>query len=424
MNKSIWEDYQNNLNYPKLKENIEADVLVIGGGITGILIAKKLTDNNIKTVLLEKDKIGSGNTSKTTAFLTVQHETLYQDLGLNKAKEYLNINNEALKEYKELSNYYDFDFEVVDSCLFSSNRSIIEKEYAILSNLNQDVYINENIPFEDKVTGISFRNQAIINPIKLLNELSIGLTIYENTEVIKLKKNYAITKDNKIIKFNKAIITTHYPINNKLNLLFLKLTQRRSYVVVIKKDKIKGTYCSINENGLYYRMYKDYLIIGGNDRDTGTNCNNDFNELIINKFNLKKDDILYSWSGQDCITLDGIPYIGTSSMYHNNHIIVTGFNLWGFTWAMASANMVLKMIKDNTYTPLTKLRRNAINKNLFKNIKTSLVNLINIKKPRCTHLGCALKYNERENIYECPCHGSRYNNDKVVIDGPAKKAIK
>ena len=63
--------------------------------------------------------------------------------------------------------------------------------------------------------------------------------------------------------------------------------------------------------------------------------------------NIKLDDIEYSWTGQDCITLDGVPYIGYSSIFHKNHIIVTGFNLWGFTWAMASTNIVLKILKEN-----------------------------------------------------------------------------
>lgn len=424
MNKSIWKDYLRNNNFKSLQENIETDVLVIGGGITGILITKKLHDNKIKTLLVEKGQIGSGITSKTTAFLTVQHETLFQSFNQKKAQQYLKLNNDALNEYKELSKIYDFDYEETDSCLFSKNYDIINNEFKTLQELHQNICITKNIPFEENCIGVSFKKQATINPIKLINAISKDLSIYENSEIIKLKRNYAILKNNKLIKFKKAIIATHYPIINKHNLLFMKLTQRKSYVVAIKKETIKGTYCSIDEKGLYYRMYKDYLIIGGNDRDTGINCSHDFTKVILEKFNISKEDILYSWNGQDCISLDGIPYIGYNNLWNKNHITVTGFNLWGFTWAMASSNIILNMITKNKECKLTKLNRWFINKNLFKNLKTAIINLINFNKPKCTHLGCRLIYNKKEKIYECPCHGSIYNELKKVIKGPAQKNIK
>lgn len=423
MNKSIWEEYLNNKKYNSVEENMETDVLVIGGGIAGILISRKLQDNNIRTILLEKDRIGLGNTCKTTAFLSVQHETLYQDLGPEKARVYLNLNKRALNEYKELSKKYDFDYEEVDSCLFSEDPEIIKNEYDCLKSLDEDVYLKENIPYEGHSTGICFRNQAIINPIKFINQVSAGLNIYENSEVIKLRSNYALLKNGRKVKFKWVVIATHYPMVNILNLQSLKLTQRKSYVVLVKNGYVDATYCSIDEDGMYYRMYKDYLLIGGNDKDTGTYCLSDFTNIVLNKFNLEEKDIIYSWCGQDTITLDGIPYIGKSSFLYPNHIIVTGFNLWGFTWAMASSNIVLNIIKDGIECKLTKPSRFFVNKNLFKNIKNSFVNLVNFRKPRCTHLGCGLVYNEKEGIYECPCHGSIYDRNGNLVEGPAKKDL-
>ena len=165
----------------------------------------------------------------------------------------------------------------------------------------------------------------------------------------------------------------------------MKLTQVRSYVVAVKKNKIKGTYCDIDKDGIYYRMYNDYLIIGGNDRETGCKTINNFKRRITHLLNLTDNEIEYFWSGQDCKTIDGIPYIGRSDIFHRNHIIVTGFNLWGFTWAMASSNIVLNIIyytiikKYSKECKLTKVNRLCINKNLFKNIRNSIVNLINFK---------------------------------------------
>lgn len=438
MNKSIWNESSNEYNnlynierHPKLTENIDTDVLIVGGGIVGIIISYRLRELNVKNVVIEKNKIGNGITSKTTAFITAQHEILYQDLvknkGFNKAKEYLELNNQSINEYFKIGTQYDIDLKVVDSTLFSKNENIIKKEYDVLRKLDQDVYINDNIPYYEGVKGISFKNQLILNPIKLIKVLSKELDIYEDSEIIEIKRNVAILKNNAKVKFKKVIIATHYPITNKLNRLFMKLTQRRSYVVAVKSKNIKdvvGTFCSIDNTGLYFRMYQDYLIIGGNDRDTGELCLNDFEKDVINKFNISKEDIKYRWVGQDCITCDGIPYIGYRSIFYRNHYIVTGFNLWGFTWAMASSRIISQMILNNKELKLTKVNRFILNKNLFENIKKAIKNLLKFNRPRCTHIGCALIYNKNERIWECPCHGSIFKDDLRVIKGPAQKDVK
>ena len=419
-NKSIWDQYKSNKNYPKLVKDITTDCLVIGGGIVGILCAYQLNQNNINVVLVEQNKIGSGVTSKTSAFVTAQHETLYQDLakryGLDVALEYFIINNDAIKEYIKLSEKYDFDLEETTSTLFSSNIDIISKEYQILKKIGVDAYINNNIPYYNDGYGITFNKQLIINPMKLINALSNDLEIYENSKVIKLKKNYAILDNNCIIRFNKVIIATNYPINNKLNMLFMKITQRVSYLVCVKSEnvkgniqkekiqkenilekKVQGTYCSLDD-GLYFRSYKDYLLVGGNDRDTGSLCINIFINEVIKRLNIKKEDIIYSWSGQDCITCDGIPYIGKSDIFHKNHFVVSGFNLWGFTFSLFTSKLVLNYVLDNKNYKLTRINRFVLNKNLIKNIKNSIKYLLKFNKPRCKHFGCALVYNKQNNI--------------------------
>ena len=407
-----------------LEQDHETDVLIIGGGITGVLIAYELSKNNIKYTLVEKDIIGSKTTSETTAFITAYHENLYQNLSGLKAKTYLDINIKALNDYKELSEIYDIDYEEISSCLFSKDFELINNEYMVLKNLHQDVKIINDIPYNNECIGIKYENQAIINPVKLVNALKKDLNIYENSEVIKLYKNEAIMKNGVKVKFKKVIIATNYPINNKLNLLFMKLTQRRSYVCVINKNKIPMVYSSVDDNGLYFRSYKNYLIIGGFDRDTGKNCLCDFEKKVCELFKISRNEIMYSWTGQDSITIDGIPYIGISDIFHRNHIIVTGFNFWGFTWAMASKDIVLDIIKNNKIFKLTKVNRMCINKNLIMNIINSFKNIIRIGNPRCAHLGCKLIYNKKEKIWECPCHGSIYNDKLKVLRGPANKNIK
>ena len=117
-NKSLWKNTVSLPSFETLTNDGETDVLIIGGGITGILCAYELSKRNKNYILVEKDKIASKTTGNTTAFITAFQETLYQDLikekGINKAKEYLDLNLEAIEYYEKLAKKFDFDFKLFD----------------------------------------------------------------------------------------------------------------------------------------------------------------------------------------------------------------------------------------------------------------------------------------------------------------------
>lgn len=428
--KSIWltNNENNNITFPPLTSDISTKVLIIGGGITGILCAYELKKRNIDYILVEKEKIGLKTSKDTTAFVTLHHETLYQDLikdkGLQIAKQYLELNIKALERYKVLSQKYDFDYTECPSTLFTNKKPrTILQEVQALNKLGYDSKIIRKLPIDINIkAGITINNQISINPYKLINQLSQELNIYENTCITKLNKNFAYTINNHKITFENVIIATHYPFKNILGLYFLKLNQKRSYVYSIHSNiNFNGLYCSIDDDGIYFRKYNNHIIIGGNDRFLKDQVNNNLLSKI-EKLNLGKVESY--WSGQDCITLDGIPYIGKLNKFNNNYLVATGFNLWGFTWAMASSFILADIIQCNKEYAIVSPQRKIVKEKLFNNIKTSIKGFISLKTPRCKHLGCKLNYNEKEHTWECPCHGTRYDNQGNVIDGPANKNIK
>lgn len=414
--------------FPALDSNISVDVLIVGGGISGILLAYELNKRNIDYVLLEEDRIGDGISKNTTAFLTINHDYLYNqmigDIGVSKAKEYLSLNQNAILEYKKLSSLYDFDFKECSNIIFSSYDSeLLSKEKYALELLGVNVNEVDSIPFDIKFhKGLEIRSQAIIHPLKFIKCISKNLNIYEHTRIEEVFNRIAYTKNHKIT-FNKIVIATNYPIINRFGFYFTKLTQRRSYVVSIKSDKtINDTYTSIDENGLYIRNYKNYIIVGGNDRDMKNQCFMDFTKTIGNIF--PKYQIEYAWSNQDIVTLDHIPYIGRIDPFHKNYYVITGFNLYGFTWAMAASKIIADMMIDNKQCDLVDPSRMMRFKPFIINLSTYLKNFFSFKTPRCTHMGSALHYNRNDDVYECPCHGSRFLSNGKVISGPAKKRLK
>ncbi|MDD3947296.1 MAG: Rieske 2Fe-2S domain-containing protein, partial [Clostridia bacterium] len=108
-----------------------------------------------------------------------------------------------------------------------------------------------------------------------------------------------------------------------------------------------------------------------------------------------------------------------------NVYVATGYTGWGMTGAMISARLLSEMIteKESEFFEVFDSLRCAISAQLFLNLGESVINLINPSPKRCTHLGCALKWNAAEHTWDCPCHGSRFDTEGKVLENPAMKDI-
>ena len=198
--------------------------------------------------------------------------------------------------------------------------------------------------------------------------------------------------------------------------------QHRSYVIALEgAPYIDGMYLDESEKGLSFRNYQNLLLIGGGSHRTGTEGGN-WNELReFARINYPDAKEKYAWATQDCMTLDGIPYIGQYSANTPNLYVATGFNKWGMTSAMVSAMILTDMVKDqsNEYEEVFSPSRSILKGQLLVNGFEATVNLLNFSSKRCPHLGCALKWNNAEHTWDCPCHGSRFTEEGKLIDNPA-----
>lgn len=91
---------------------------------------------------------------------------------------------------------------------------------------------------------------------------------------------------------------------------------------------------------------------------------------------------------------------------------------------MASAFILADIIQYNKSYELVSPQRKVVKEQLINNIKISMKSFISLKIPRCKHLGCKLNYNQIDHTWECPCHGTRYDEQGNILDGPAKTNIK
>lgn len=429
---SIWTKSANIPSFPQLQGDVKTDVLIVGGGMAGILCAYFLQEKEINYILAEGRTVCSGITKNTTAKITSQHGLIYHKLvnsiGREKAALYLKANEEALHKYESLCRNVDCDLEKKPSYVYAMNDlRKLEKEIHALEQMGYDAKLKEisELPFKTK-GAVCFENQAQFHPLKFISSIVKDLNIYEHTFVKELKENIAVT-DQGNISFQKIIFTTHFPIDNKHGLYFLKMYQHRSYVIALKNAAdVKGMYVDENDKGMSFRNFNDLLLIGGGDHRTGKKGGN-WKELreFAGKYYPDAKEVSF-WATQDCMSLDRVPYIGQYSKGKENYYVATGFNKWGMTSSMVAAEILTDLImeKENPYSQAFNPSRNIIKPQLFVNIGESTMNLLTFSKRRCPHLGCALKWNEAERSWDCPCHGSRFEEGGGVIDNPATGDLK
>mgnify|MGYP003299401590 FL=1 len=429
---SLWSATSDLPSFNTLQGETRTDVLIIGGGLAGILCAYELKNRGIDCILVEADKICSGITKNTTAKITSQHGFIYDKItkkfGVENAQKYLEVNENAVKKYAKLCKDIDCDFEEKDNIVYCvDNYKKAEKELIALQNIGYKTQIEYKLPVPIGIAGaIRFKNQAQFNPLKFVSHIAKDLNIYENTKVIEIRDDIAITNRGNI-KAEIFIVATHFPFMNKHGAYFVKMYQHRSYVIAIdRNNNLDGMYVDEAKTGMSFRNAGDLLLIGGGDHRTGKQGGS-YNELRrFAKTYYPENHEKYHWATQDCMTLDSVAYIGEYSKNTPNVYVATGFNKWGMTTSMVAAEILSDIIsgKKNDYTDLFSPQRSMLTPQLPLNIGESVLGLIAPSARRCPHLSCALKWNSVERTWDCPCHGSRFSEKGELIDNPATDDLK
>ncbi|MBZ2174406.1 FAD-dependent oxidoreductase [Schnuerera sp. xch1] len=400
---SYWLASTPTTNYPTLNEDIDVDVVIIGGGLAGISCAYLLQKENLNIAVLESDHICQGATAHTTAKITSQHGLIYDKIktqaGKEFAKQYAHANESAIHKIKEIieDNQIDCDYISQPAFVYTQREKYIqqiENEVKTASSLGIKASYVEEIPFNMSIkAAIRFDNQAQFHPRKYVLSLASiihdnNVRIFENSRAVDIEKdnNYVITteKGNKV-RAKKVIITSQYPFYNKHGMYFARVFPKRSYIVGIKaKEKYPGG-MYVNEEdptrSLRSQNTEDgelILVVGAN-HTTGQSDNTDesYQELISFANSIFTiEDIPYKWSTQDYITLDGVPYIGNYTSNTPDMYVATGFQKWGMTNSMVSAMILRDLIVkgeskwQNVYNPSRK--------NIISSAKNFVVENLNV----------------------------------------------
>ncbi len=430
--KPLWEDTVKIPTFTPMNGDRYADVLVVGGGMAGILCAYQLAQQGVDCLLLEADRIGGGTTGGTTAKLTAQHGLIYRKLlsryGADFARGYYDANADAIEQYRRLAENIPCDFVTTDNLIYSRrSETVIDRELEALDKIGRPALLAENLPLPFPTKGaVKFPEQAQFHPRKFLAGIVKGLSIHEHTPVLRIDGRTAYTPHGKVTA-DKIIIATHYPFLNARGLYWMRLYQSRSYVLALKNTPpLTGMFMDEQDDGLSFRPHGEFLLLGGGGKRTGKPCGG-FEPLErFTAQHYPAAEVGYRWAAQDCMSLDGVPYIGQYAAGLPHLYVASGFNKWGMTSSMVAAMLLTDLIleRPNPAAAIFSPSRPPALLLLAANIGSSVVGMLTPTLHRCTHLGCGLHYNRREHSWDCPCHGSRYDKDGHVLEGPAKKPRK
>ena len=441
-NYSIWQDNIKHDIYPELLNSISVDVLIIGGGITGISSLYHLANSKLKTILVEQQSIGMSTTSRSTGKLSYLQNDLLDKIRMSSGDEiayqYINSQIDAINMIKRTIQKENIkcDFIKVNSKLYTNNKKEIKEMQDLSHFLEKKVQvIQASSSLVDSKYMFEVENTYLIHPVKFLNSLASKLdNIYEKTSIKKItrKDNYYYCYTDKVeIKAKYVIIATHYPYFNLPYFFPIKGTIEKSYLEAAKYCSDAISLISYSSPFISIRNYQDYLIYLSNSHSINKDVDDKkhFIELVKKCSDLGLKGA-YFWSNSDILTNDGLPYIGKIS---DNLFIGTGYNTWGLTNGFLAGKIISDIIlnEKNQYIELFDPKRDNLEQIIggvnaaFKNISGYLSGLIYGKsKKYCTHMGCKLVYNKVEKTYDCPCHGSRFNINGEAIVAPANHDLK
>ena len=431
MGDSIWQETALP-EFEALRSDIRTDVLVIGGGMAGLLCARLLTDAGAACLVAERRRIASGVTARTTAKLTAQHGLIYHKLtrefGRETAQGYLHANLDALDALRAMARGISCDLEEKSAYLYAlDGGKKLEAEMAALDAIGSAAVWERRLSLPFPVDGaIRFPGQAQFHPLKFLRGILPGLTVRENTPVLALEGTTAVTPQGRI-HAQKVIVATHFPFLNRHGSYFLKLYQQRSYVLALENaGDVDGMYLDQAPGGLSLRNSGSTLLVGGGSHRTGTKSSGWTPLQEFAQRYYPQSIQRAAWATQDCISLDGVPYIGRYSPRLPDVYVATGFNKWGMTGSMAAARLLRDEIlgTPSPYAEIFSPRRTMLRPQLLANGLETAANLLTPTAPRCPHLGCALKWNPQEHSWDCPCHGSRFAENGQLLDNPATGPLK
>jgi glycine/D-amino acid oxidase-like deaminating enzyme/nitrite reductase/ring-hydroxylating ferredoxin subunit len=483
---SLWLAALPSATYPPPSDERAFDVLVLGGGITGLTTALLLKRRGARVAVVEAGRVGAGvsgnNTAKVTALQSTVLTSIASTRGTDVADEYAVRSLAAVERVARLAADEGIDCDLQRRDAFTvavrdAELCEVEREFeaARRAGVHAEMTATADLPYP--VAGAArLRDQVAFHPVKYVSGLAAavdgdGCRVFEDTRALGVTEGSPVRVETTRgpLTGERVVVATHYPVWDR-GLYFARMEASRSYCVAarVRGEPVRGMSITTGTETWSYRSAGDLMIVLGKSHATGARGVDGSRYAAVEE-HLRQhwdvEQVTHRWSAQDPVPFDHTPLIGTYLPGDTRMYVASGFAKWGLTGGTMAAEILSEQLSGGpgtaAFSPhrisprgLPQLARlnakvgvDLVGDRLVPGQISSAAELapgsagvvrsgtertgvyrdgdggLHAVSMRCTHLGCLVRFNAAETSWDCPCHGSRFDVDGGVLEGPAVQPL-
>lgn len=428
------------LSFPTLSADEEADVAIVGGGLTGITCALMMTSLGLRVTLVEADHLGLGATLGCTGKVTAQQPENYSAVnasaGLDAARLFARLTQECVRDVKALITRLQLACSATDEAVCAyDHRSASQAPLQQLKRLEQRLELPVSVPTNAEQAAFTLPDQLLLSPLPYLAGLAQaaalqGCRIYEQSPALSVQEHRVDCKSG-VVRAPWVVLATGSPMGcKKLSVLSL-MRQRVIEARVLRTDvPFAGVWADPFPLGVNLRPVPGGVLITSDLGPVGashTKARADV-DAWQNRHFPRATEIQRLYR-QDVWALDGLPLIGPIDMARPQLLMASGYSGWGMTGSFLAARLLTAHVMNR---PLDEgalfLPHRVYPLHTLQVARGSVGPMVKMvggwlrpSAPVCPHMGCKLQYSKETDRWECPCHGSCFNDRGQLFHTPATR---